>query len=214
MMVLLVAVGCGLSPGTGHAQSDFPGLPADQPTTSHTQVKARNVLKADVFAPIPWVFVSMLNDRARYFPLIVSYERSLRPRIAVGLEAQMGGIAPSTRRYGAALEGRYYVTLPDGLHWLGGLYAAPRLRYLTTRYDAYLPQPGVIRGDWGGTELLLGQQRPGSVFFLTGLVAEAGIGVGYWFRLRPDFPAASPYDEPFMQPGWQLTARVGLGYRF
>jgi hypothetical protein len=205
----LLALGLSSIPRVAYAQVGFPPLPA-----AATQHDRRNIVKVDVLAPTAWIFARALNQRGYLLPVLVAYERTLRPRLAAGIEVQVGAIVPNARRMGFTLEGRYYLTLPDALHWLGGLYVAPRLRYLATRSDVDLPRPATIRGNWGGAEVLLGQQRPARIYWLSGLLTEASIGVSYWHRLRPDAPAASPDDKPFMQPGWQPTVRAAVGYSF
>jgi hypothetical protein len=204
---MLLALGLCSASRVASAQVGFPPLPA-----AATQHDRRNIVKLDLLAPTAWIFARAFNQKGYMPPVLVAYERALRPRLAAGLEAQTGAITPNARRTGFTLEGRYYLTLPDTPYWWGGVYVAPRLRYLATGSDVDLPQPATIRGKWGGAEVLLGQQRPSPTYLLPGLLTEASIGVSYWHRLRPDAPAASPDDQPFMQPGWQPTVRVALGY--
>jgi hypothetical protein len=78
LALVLSSVSCVAS-----AQVGFPPLPAAT-TTQHDR---RNIVKVDVLAPTAWIFARALNQKGYMPPVLVAYERALRPRLAVGLEA-------------------------------------------------------------------------------------------------------------------------------
>ncbi|RSK49528.1 hypothetical protein [Hymenobacter rigui] len=172
------------------------------------------MLTVDLLAPLAWSLVGALNDDLQHPPIVIAYNQFLRDRIAVGLEGQVGGIATNERRTGLAAQSHFYLTDPDNFGLLDGLYAAPRLRYLRTQYMSDYASVASLVSKWAGAELLLGQQRPAAPWLVPGLVTNAAMGVGYWCKIVPDSRVARPDDDLLMRPGWQLTIRLSLGYRF
>ncbi|OUJ73364.1 hypothetical protein [Hymenobacter crusticola] len=182
--------------------------------------KPGSIIRVDMLAACFWIPISTLNGGTTA-PLLLSGEQFLNKRTSVGAELQWGKILSDQRQRGGSLQARYYFfDLLQSHH--DALYVSPRLRYRAVRRETFDNGRIFTSSSQGGAELLIGWQIPLDDSLHHRMVLDPGLGVGYWFRLRPDRTSARQ-PEYFRDPialemlstqNWQMALRIGLGYQF
>ncbi|TGE26427.1 hypothetical protein [Hymenobacter metallicola] len=185
---------------------------------SSAQPTYRNALRFDVGGIfITNLTYNLLNSNPETLvPVLVSYERQLKPRFSVVAEGLLNGGTPDERKTGLGVQGRYYVVQAQDKAPLSGLYVAPALSYRAVGLSGYR-QPDT-RQHFAGAGALLGWQvvipRSPRLFL------DASLGVMSWLKLgknKVQGEVPPGYYEPdsyFERTPTTIDGRLGIGFKF
>ncbi|WP_139924885.1 hypothetical protein [Hymenobacter sp. DG01] len=201
----------GLVSSAAQAQSPLPD------TLKPTPAVYSNALRLDVGGILARNLASSaLGNSGILMPLLLGYERQLRPRLSANAELLVNGGSPEERAWGLAAQGRYYY-YQGRQTGLAGLYVAPTLSYRGIRQDSgYGPE--VVRRKLGGAGVLLGSQMP--LGAQRRFLLDVSGGLMSWARIGQDqirnYRRGGGYyeEETFYENGTVFDGRISLGYRF
>ncbi|GAB2795715.1 hypothetical protein HNQ93_003046 [Hymenobacter luteus] len=177
----------------------------------------RHALRLDVGGILARNLASSgLGNSGILMPLLLGYERQLRPRLSANAEVLVNGGSPEERAWGLAAQGRYYY-YQGRQTGLVGLYAAPTLSYRGIQQESgYGPE--VVRRKLGGVGVLLGAQLP--LGAQRRFLLDVSGGLMSWTRIGQDkiqnYRRGGGYyeEETYYENGSVFDGRISLGYRF
>ncbi|GAB2795721.1 hypothetical protein HNQ93_003047 [Hymenobacter luteus] len=181
-----------------------------QSSASADSIRGRNIIRLDIGGPLG--YTAEYNFMRRYFkpivPVLLSYERVVKPRVSIGGEALLWGGGISDVRWGAGAQGRYYFwnLQPKAEE----LYIAGTLHYRRVRTDLGYRN---WWQHWAGPGVSMGWQA----FSRSGWGFDLALGVNFWVPLSADAPPTTRikpekgmYEKNHILP----DGRVGVAYRW
>ncbi|RPD46219.1 hypothetical protein DNI29_14535 [Hymenobacter sediminis] len=178
--------------------------------SSADSIDGRNIIRFDIGGPLG--YTAEYNFMRRYFkpivPVLLSYERVIKPRVSISGEVLLWGGGLSDVRWGTGVQGRYYFwnLQPKAEE----LYLAGALQYRWVRTDLGYRN---WQQHWAGPSVSMGWQK----FNRSGWGLDVALGVSFWVPLSADSPPTTRikqekgmYEKNHILP----DGRLGVAYRW